>query len=323
MVEISDKEYQKIQARIKELEAADAGRNKAQAGTEFSRKLLTDLIDNTDLLIYTLDIDGKFILVNRELERIFNCSREKLIGKTREAILPRTIADAHRKNDLQVIAGKNPITIEENTDLPDGTHTYLSTKFPLIDGSGKVYAVCGISKDITGSKKAEETIRKSEEIYKLIFNSSKDVMARLDLTGKILDVNEVASKLGGWGRDEILGKNVATLASLFTPGSLALILANFGKALLGIDTGPYEVEGKTKDGRHVYLETNSIHMKDAKGKLYGILAVLHDITKSKTLEIELKNKLADLETYYKASMGREDKILELKKKIEELEKAKG
>ena len=315
----------KLEEKNQELEKEISERKQAEEKIKESEAKYRMLAENAQDIIFRIELkpEQHFSYVNPAATRIIGYTPEEHYANHElgfKTIHPddRHILEEMAKGDIPM---NKPIAMR--WQHKNGSWIWLEQQnMPIFNEKKEVIAIEGLARDITERKKAEEKLRESEENYRVIFNSSNDIMVRLDLTGKILDVNEVASKLGGWGRDEILGKNVATLASLFTPGSLALILTNFGKALLGIDTGPYEVEGKTKDGRHVYLETNSIHMKDAKGKLYGILAVLHDITKSKTLEIELKNKLADLETYYKASMGREDKILELKKEIAELEKSK-
>ena len=50
---------------------------------------------------------------------------------------------------------KKAITYEEAVPQDDGEHTYLSVKFPLYDANDKIYAICGISTDITERKQAE------------------------------------------------------------------------------------------------------------------------------------------------------------------------
>ena len=52
-----------------------------------------------------------------------------------------------------------PTQVEEKVPQGDGEHTYVSVKFPLLDLSGKIYAIGGISTDITDRKKAEEEMK--------------------------------------------------------------------------------------------------------------------------------------------------------------------
>jgi PAS domain S-box-containing protein len=120
---------------------------------------LMALIDHTSAVIYMRDVDGRYLLVNREYERLFDVRREDIVGLTDHDLFPPAIADAFRANDLQAFARGEPVQMEEEAPGDDGVHTYITVKFPLIDGAGRPYAVCGISTDITDRKRAEEQVR--------------------------------------------------------------------------------------------------------------------------------------------------------------------
>jgi PAS domain S-box-containing protein len=127
-----------------------------------SQKLLQEITDNSTSHIYALDPDGKFLLINRSLERVFNVPREILIGKTREAIMPPSVAADHRANDLKVMQSLQPITINEENPENDGIHHYISVIFPLLDAQGNFLGVAGISSDITEQKQMENALIESE-----------------------------------------------------------------------------------------------------------------------------------------------------------------
>jgi PAS domain S-box-containing protein len=122
-----------------------------------SRQLLA-LLDNTSAVIYMRNIEGRYMLVNAEYERLFNLHRDDIIGRTDHDIFPTHLADEFRANDLQAIAGGRPIQVEETAPGPDGLHTYVTVKFPLRDEHDRPYAVCGISTDITDRKRAEDEV---------------------------------------------------------------------------------------------------------------------------------------------------------------------
>ncbi len=138
-------------------------RRQAEEALAASQKLLQGITDNSTSLIYALDPDGRFVLINRSLESVFGVPREAMLGKPREAILPPEIAAAHRNNDMKVITDGRPITFEEENEEPDGHKTYLSVKFPLLDSSGNIYGIGGISTDITERRQVQEVLRHSEE----------------------------------------------------------------------------------------------------------------------------------------------------------------
>jgi len=152
----------------------------AEAGTD----QLLALIDNTSAVIYMRDLDGRYMVVNREYERLFNLHREAIIGLTDHDLFPAEIADEFRANDLQAAATGGPVQVEEVAPGADGPHTYITVKFPLLDSAGQAYAVCGISTDITGRKRAEEQVRKlNAELEQRV----RDRTAELEATARELD----------------------------------------------------------------------------------------------------------------------------------------
>jgi PAS domain S-box-containing protein len=121
------------------------------------------LIDHTSAVIYMRDADGRYLLVNREYERLFQLRRDDIVGLTDHDLFPADIADAFRANDLRALAGGVPVQIEEEAPGDEGMRTYVTVKFPLTDTAGHSYAICGISTDITDRKRAEQEVRRLNE----------------------------------------------------------------------------------------------------------------------------------------------------------------
>lgn len=121
----------------------------AQAALRESRELLQAILDNTTAVIYVKDTEGRYVLINRRYEELFHTSKEEVVGKLDRDIFPEPAAQAFRANDLAVLKAARPLEFEERVPQDDGMHTYISLKFPLRDGTGSAYAVCGISTDIS------------------------------------------------------------------------------------------------------------------------------------------------------------------------------
>lgn len=137
-----------------------AARNQAEQEARVGHEQLLALVDNTSAVIYMRDIDGRYILVNRQYERLFEVKREKIAGLTDFDLFPREVAEEFRANDMEAIAAGRPLHVEEIAPGEDGPHTYITVKFPLVNETGQAYAVCGISTDITPRKRAEEEVRR-------------------------------------------------------------------------------------------------------------------------------------------------------------------
>jgi PAS domain S-box-containing protein len=157
----------------------------------------------------------------------------------------------------------------------------------------------------------------AEEKLLAIFNSVRDGLVILDKTGKILQVSKSLIKLGGYPEKEIIGRRLK-LMTMFSPKSLVQILANFIKTIAGQDILPYEVEAITKDGTKLFGEISGSPLRKGE-KIIGVVAIIRDITERKKIEEELIKRNEELEKFQKVVIGRELKIIELKKEIKELE----
>jgi len=150
-----------------------------------NEQLLRSVADNTTAVIYVKDAAGRYLLINRRFEQIFDLSADRILGHTDHDLFPRHFADAFRANDLEVIQRNTTIEYEEIAPHTDGPRTYISIKLPLHDQAGIPYAMCGISTDITDRKRMEEALK------------GQDVLLRLALQ---------AIDIGVWNWDLVTGR---------------------------------------------------------------------------------------------------------------------
>ncbi|MBI1824109.1 MAG: PAS domain S-box protein [Nitrospirae bacterium] len=132
-----------------------------------SEERLAAIIDNSTTVIYMKDLSGKFVLINKKFKDVFHISRKDVIGKTCNDFFPLNISNELHANDQKVITEKHPIEFDETVPQEDGPHDYLSIRFPLLDNKGEVYAVCGVSTDMTDRKGREEDHIKIEKLESL------------------------------------------------------------------------------------------------------------------------------------------------------------
>jgi PAS domain S-box-containing protein len=129
---------------------------RAEEALQHSEQRLQSILDFCPAVIQVKDLHGRYLLVNSRWETLFHRTRHDICGVSVHDVFPKEIANVLRANDLRVIESRRPLEIEEVVLLDDGEHTFHSLKFPLVDASGKVYAVCGIGIDITESKRAHK-----------------------------------------------------------------------------------------------------------------------------------------------------------------------
>jgi PAS domain S-box-containing protein len=171
-------------------------REQAEEALKESEHNLQSILDNTPAIVYVKDLHGRFLLINRQFEKLFNISNEEVQGKTTSEISPKDIASEHMANDMEVLRLRQPIEYEEVAPLQDGEHTYHSVKFCLYDNEDQPYAVCGISTDITKQKVSDEQLRRSQKM---------EAMGKL--TGGIAhDFNNMLNIITGYA--EILNRSL-------------------------------------------------------------------------------------------------------------------
>jgi PAS domain S-box-containing protein len=125
-----------------------------------SEKRVQDLVDNVNTLIYIKATDGSYILVNRHFEEMFGISRFDAPLCTNIDFFPPHIAEIYSANDAKVLQTGVPMEFEE--PRADGG-AWLTLKFPLFDVDGDIYAVGGISTDISHRRREELLARRAKD----------------------------------------------------------------------------------------------------------------------------------------------------------------
>ncbi|MDY6899293.1 MAG: CheR family methyltransferase [Cyanobacteriota bacterium] len=147
-----------------------------------SETRLRAILSTTSSIIYLKDLEGRYLLVNRQYLESFNLTEPDILGKSDRDIFPQQMADIFVNNDRQVSASKSVLRFEEQANTVDGKlRTYISTKAPLINNSGEVYAICGISTDISELKETEGEFIKGAARERTLFNIVEKIRETLDL----------------------------------------------------------------------------------------------------------------------------------------------
>jgi PAS domain S-box-containing protein len=170
------------------------------------RRLLA-IIDGSPNPIFLKDPDGRFLLVNREFERITGVSRDQIIGKTEDDLSKLREAGALRTNDREV-PRSGEVMLEELATTDIGSRWGAVQKFPIVDGDGRIYATAHITTDVTARKRAEEHLRLAEDRTRLILDSSLDAVITIDARDTITGWSKSAEDIFGWSCEEAVGKRI-------------------------------------------------------------------------------------------------------------------
>lgn len=254
-------------------------RKQAELALRETQERLQAILDNSPTVIHVLDAENKYLLLNRQGEKLLNLTQEQIIGKSIYDIWPRYIADEFAKNNAHVLTSGQALEVEEITTQEDSLRTYLSIKFPLKDSTGEIFAVCGISTDITERKLVEESLLR---FHKAI-ESTSDAVAIGDIMGNSIYVNRAFKHLYGYDVEELRaagGGWVIFQQSLERRQILNSV--HSGQSWRGEVT----MRSRTGQTMPVYLRVDAI--KDANGQIIGTVCIHTDITQRKQVEEGLR-----------------------------------
>lgn len=191
----------------------------AHAETTRAKNLLDNIADSSPDAIYAKDLEGRYLLINREAARIMGKPPEQIVGRDGSDFFPPEQAHSLRADDLTVIERKQVSTFEVTLNTPGGERILSSTKGPLRDEAGKVIGMFGISRDITERRAKEQTMEKSEEKFSKVFSASPATISIASMKdGRYVDVNDAFMEVTGYQKSEVIGRTSSELKIWVTEG---------------------------------------------------------------------------------------------------------
>ncbi|MFH1320769.1 MAG: PAS domain S-box protein [Bacteroidota bacterium] len=146
---------------------------------EKSEERYRDLFENSSELIQSVTPDGRFIYVNRAWREALGYNQEKIMALSMFDII-HPECHAHCMNVFkQVISGETVDNVETVFVTSNGEKIIVEGNVNCRFVDGKPVSTRGIFRDITGRKKAEESLKESEEKYRTLFKSSRDAIMML------------------------------------------------------------------------------------------------------------------------------------------------
>jgi PAS domain S-box-containing protein len=231
--------------------------------------------------IFIKDRALRYSFVNPAMERLFDRSASELVGRTQAELFGEASKEYHQAIDSRVLAGE---TMAEDNTLPvQGTpRTFHVVKVPMRDPAGQIIGLCGISRDITERKRAEQALREAEEQFRLLFAATPLPTFLWDLeTLQYLEVNDAAVSHSGYSRDELLRMRVT---DLLPPEAAPAVLSQM-QVLRTQSHDRGQGRHRLKDGRVVEVEVDA-HALHFRGRR-AVLGVIQDITERKRAEAEI------------------------------------
>jgi PAS domain S-box-containing protein len=246
-------------------------------------------VDSSPSGMLMVDAEGRIVLVNREIERLFGYTREELLGRPVELLIPEQSRALHPDYRSGFLAQPRARAMGAGRDLfgrrKDGSLVPVEIGLtPIVTEEG-LFVISSIV-DISARRRAEERFRVAVE-------SSPNGMVMVDKSGRIVLVNREVERLFGYAREELLGQPIDKLIPprfrdrhpRYREGFMA------GPQARPMGAGR-ELYGLRKDGSEVPVEIGLNPIETDEGTF--VLAAILDISARKAAEAErreLENQL--------------------------------
>jgi len=269
--------------------------NKRQQSLRNSEQKLFTILENVEAHIYLKDLAGRYVFANRLVRELFGVNGiEDVVGQTDARFFDSATVEQLRINDRQVLHhGLTLRTEETNLNLHTGlTSTYLSVKIPLRDENGKIYALCGISTDISDRKRHEEQLNaalaQAHRFQQALDNISAYIYMK-DKQHRYVFANKTTLELFGCNLEQLIGSEDTRF---FPPETAALIYDIDTRILEHGENSAEEITVCHLDGsRKIYWEVKTpIHDERHPDEIWGVCGISTDITDRKKIEETLALK---------------------------------
>ena len=160
-----------------------------------AQRLTESVIEGAGALVYAKDLHGRYILSNQAWRRLHGPAPEDVDETTDDRIFGPEGAAVLQANDSAVLASGEAVLVQERVLLRGQPVVFRSSKFPLFDENGQVYAVCGVSTDITDVVEADR--RKDEFIATLaheLRNPLAPIRTGLEILRRVGELPPAASR---------------------------------------------------------------------------------------------------------------------------------
>lgn len=215
----------------------------------------------------------------------------------------------------------NGETVRYETRIPKENRWYYVMNTPIYHKDGTM-SKQALMIDITEKKLIENALKESEDKYRILYENNTSMYFTVNKDRIIISVNSFGAEQLGYSVEELIGTSVLNISH---PKDRNLVNEQFEMCLLNPDKIEYnEFRKIRKDGRVLWVKESVRSINKADGSQI-VLVVCDDITKRKSVEeelrksqAELKERIKELEDFYELAVGRELKMIEIKKQNKKL-----
>ncbi len=266
-----------------------------------AHSFLRQIIDNLPLGLNVMDVQGRYLEWNPAMASIRGRSRDYMLGRTVAETFPRepgAVYDEVMDAVARALSGEyvlRPDVPMIGSDL-EKWNTVIHA--PVRDAQDVIVGTLSIVQDVTTRKMAELSLRASEDNLAITLQSIGDAVIATDLLGCITRMNPVAARLTGWDIDQARGRPLTEVFRIVNAHTrvvpedpVARVLATGNVVGLANHTALL-----ARDGTERQISDSAAPIRDAQGRMLGVVLVFSDVTEA----YRLQQVLVESEGRYRA-----------------------
>jgi len=279
-----------VERELQEAEVRRA-RRRAEEALQASEERFRRLAENAPDIVFRWTVDGGLEYVSPIVAEITGYTPQELLA---DPLLGFQIAAG---GDPQLVA-EYQNAIAEGTTLPsreflyarkDGREAYMDIRSVVVrDSEGNVVAFEGILRDVTERKRAEEALRENERFLQNVFEAIQDGISVLDGDLNIVRVNQWMERMYADQKPLIGKKCHQVYQQRLSPCPWCPSIPTLETGEAHTEIVPYP----TADEPTGWIELSAFPLRDAQGRVTGIIEYVRDITERKRAEVERERLLA-------------------------------
>jgi PAS domain S-box-containing protein len=260
-------------------------------------KQLESLIDSSVDVIFRISHSGKINFVSGSVKALLGYFPEELLGKSFTNVVSHQNISNFFRSISFLFRNNTEITFQADIQHKDGTIIPTEIKGKVVEVDG-VKMGQGTIRDIRVRIETENKLTSSENIFKAIWENSKDGMRLTDQDGNIVLCNKAFALLFSKTQDELIGKPIS---ELYFSQFKDQIIKNYKKNFIQGEIKEFFEDTSTLwNGTKIFLEISNSIIEDVKGKRF-LLSIFRDIGERKINEELLLKKTRLLQGIAKAT----------------------
>jgi len=245
-----------------------------------------------DYAIFVLDVDGKVATWNPGAERLKGYAPSEIVGQHFSTFYTEDDLEAGLPDrELAIAAAEGRFEDEGWRVRKDGSRFWANVVITSLRGEdGQLLGFGKVTRDLTERKRSEDSLRESEERFRLLVSGVSDyAIFLLDRDGTVASWNLGAERLKGYRPDEIVGRHFSTF---YTEEDRRAGVPQAGLAE-ALEVGRWESEGWRirNDGSRFWANVVITALRGQDGEERGFAKVTRDLTDRKRSEDALRGIL--------------------------------